>query len=106
MNFQIAKFARAAITAYLFEEHSLFKHNCLGAERDSLLLTYWMIIFVRLCSLIKAAVMPVHRDREKKDTTAEEMEVDEQDQEAYSSDEEDLDTSSVSEDGDSSGEEL
>lgn len=50
--------------------------------------------------------MPVHRDREKKDTTAEEMEVDEQDQEAYSSDEEDLDTSSVSEDGDSSGEEL
>lgn len=50
--------------------------------------------------------MPVHRDREKKETTAEEMEVDEQDQEAYSSDEEDLDTSSVSEDGDSSGEEL
>lgn len=50
--------------------------------------------------------MPVHRDREKKEPTAEEMEVDEQDQEAYSSDEEDLDTSSVSEDGDSSGEEL
>ncbi|XP_075879634.1 breast cancer metastasis-suppressor 1-like protein-A isoform X2 [Nelusetta ayraudi] len=46
--------------------------------------------------------MPVHRDREKKEPTAEEMEVDEQDQEAYSSDEEDLDTSSVSEDGDSS----
>ncbi|KAM4543049.1 breast cancer metastasis-suppressor 1-like protein-A isoform 1-T2 [Odontesthes bonariensis] len=44
--------------------------------------------------------MPVHRDREKKESTAEEMEVEEQ--EASSSDEEDSDTSSVSEDGDSS----
>ncbi|KAM8737112.1 breast cancer metastasis-suppressor 1-like protein-A [Acanthopagrus latus] len=46
--------------------------------------------------------MPVHRDREKKDTTAEEMELEEQEQEASSSEEEDSDTSSVSEDGDSS----
>lgn len=57
---------------------------------------------VRPLHRCSAAVMPVHRDREKKETTAEEMEVDEQEQEAYSSDEEDLDTSSVSEDGDSS----
>lgn len=48
--------------------------------------------------------MPVHRDREKKDTTAEDMELEEQEQEASSSEEEDSDTSSVSEDGDSSGE--
>ncbi|XP_054652163.1 breast cancer metastasis-suppressor 1-like protein-A isoform X1 [Dunckerocampus dactyliophorus] len=46
--------------------------------------------------------MPVHRDREKKDNTAEEMEVEEQEQEGSSSDEEESDTSSVSEDGDSS----
>uniref|UniRef100_A0A671XAY6 BRMS1 like transcriptional repressor b n=1 Tax=Sparus aurata TaxID=8175 RepID=A0A671XAY6_SPAAU len=46
--------------------------------------------------------MPVHRDREKKDTTAEDMELEEQEQEASSSEEEDSDTSSVSEDGDSS----
>ncbi|XP_029900273.1 breast cancer metastasis-suppressor 1-like protein-A isoform X3 [Myripristis murdjan] len=46
--------------------------------------------------------MPVHRDREKKESTAEEMEVEEQEQEASSSEEEDSDTSSVSEDGDSS----
>lgn len=48
------------------------------------------------------AAMPVHRDREKKESTVEEMEVEEQ--EASSSDEDDSDTSSVSEDGDSSGE--
>uniref|UniRef100_A0A3Q1ERM0 BRMS1 like transcriptional repressor n=1 Tax=Acanthochromis polyacanthus TaxID=80966 RepID=A0A3Q1ERM0_9TELE len=47
-------------------------------------------------------VMPVHRDREKKENTAEEMEVEEQEHEASSSEEEDSDTSSVSEDGDSS----
>ncbi|XP_069029119.1 breast cancer metastasis-suppressor 1-like protein-A isoform X2 [Embiotoca jacksoni] len=46
--------------------------------------------------------MPVHRDREKKDHAAEEMEVEEQEQDAFSSEEEDSDTSSVSEDGDSS----
>ncbi|KAL3048820.1 breast cancer metastasis-suppressor 1-like protein-A [Trematomus bernacchii] len=46
--------------------------------------------------------MPVHRDREKKESTAEEMEVEEHEQEASSSEEEDSDTSSVSEDGDSS----
>ncbi|KAF3844469.1 hypothetical protein F7725_007632 [Dissostichus mawsoni] len=49
-----------------------------------------------------AAAMPVHRDREKKESTAEEMEVEEHEQEASSSEEEDSDTSSVSEDGDSS----
>lgn len=48
--------------------------------------------------------MPVHRDREKKENTAEEMDVEEQEHEASSSEEEDSDTSSVSEDGDSSGE--
>lgn len=47
--------------------------------------------------------MPVHRDREKKESTAEEMEVEEHEQEASSSEDEDSDTSSVSEDGDSSG---
>uniref|UniRef100_A0A3B4YZ16 BRMS1 like transcriptional repressor n=1 Tax=Stegastes partitus TaxID=144197 RepID=A0A3B4YZ16_9TELE len=46
--------------------------------------------------------MPVHRDREKKENTAEEMDVEEQEHEASSSEEEDSDTSSVSEDGDSS----
>ncbi|XP_060918833.1 breast cancer metastasis-suppressor 1-like protein-A [Labrus mixtus] len=46
--------------------------------------------------------MPVHRDREKKESTAEEMEVEEQEQDASSSEEEDSDTSSVSEDGDTS----
>lgn len=46
--------------------------------------------------------MPVHRDREKKETTAEEMEVEEHEHEGSSSDEDDSDTSSVSEDGDSS----
>ncbi|XP_026209941.1 breast cancer metastasis-suppressor 1-like protein-A [Anabas testudineus] len=46
--------------------------------------------------------MPVHRDREKKESTAEEMEVEEQEHEASSSEDEDSDTSSVSEDGDSS----
>uniref|UniRef100_A0A4W6FJK4 BRMS1 transcriptional repressor and anoikis regulator n=1 Tax=Lates calcarifer TaxID=8187 RepID=A0A4W6FJK4_LATCA len=40
------------------------------------------------------AAMPVHRDREKKESTAEEMEVEEQEQEASSSEEEDSDTSS------------
>uniref|UniRef100_A0A8C2XQQ1 Breast cancer metastasis-suppressor 1-like a n=1 Tax=Cyclopterus lumpus TaxID=8103 RepID=A0A8C2XQQ1_CYCLU len=38
--------------------------------------------------------MPVHRDREKKESTAEEMEVEEHEQEASSSEEEDSDTSS------------
>uniref|UniRef100_A0A8D3AHI5 Breast cancer metastasis-suppressor 1-like protein-A n=1 Tax=Scophthalmus maximus TaxID=52904 RepID=A0A8D3AHI5_SCOMX len=46
--------------------------------------------------------MPVHRDREKKESTAEEMEVEEHEQEASSTEEEDSDTSSVSDDGDSS----
>ncbi|XP_061599560.1 breast cancer metastasis-suppressor 1-like protein-A isoform X2 [Cololabis saira] len=46
--------------------------------------------------------MPVHRDREKKESTVEDMDVEEHDQEASTSDEEDSDTSSVSEDGDSS----
>ncbi|XP_005933947.1 breast cancer metastasis-suppressor 1-like protein-A isoform X1 [Haplochromis burtoni] len=46
--------------------------------------------------------MPLHRDREKKESTAEEMEAEEHEQEASSSEEEDSDTSSVSEDGDSS----
>ncbi|XP_056249918.1 breast cancer metastasis-suppressor 1-like protein-A [Seriola aureovittata] len=46
--------------------------------------------------------MPVHRDREKKESIAEEMEVEDQEQDASSSEEEDSDTSSVSEDGDSS----
>lgn len=49
------------------------------------------------------SAMPVHRDREKKDGTAEEMEVEDQEQEGSSSEEEDSETSSVSEDGDSSG---
>uniref|UniRef100_A0A3B4UZL4 Breast cancer metastasis-suppressor 1-like a n=1 Tax=Seriola dumerili TaxID=41447 RepID=A0A3B4UZL4_SERDU len=51
------------------------------------------------------AAMPVHRDREKKESTAEEMEVEDQEQEASSSEEEDSDTSSVSEDGDKMDEE-
>ncbi|XP_077396158.1 breast cancer metastasis-suppressor 1-like protein-A isoform X1 [Festucalex cinctus] len=46
--------------------------------------------------------MPVHRDREKKESTAEEMEVEDQEPEGSSSEEEDSETSSVSEDGDSS----
>uniref|UniRef100_A0A7N8XI30 BRMS1 like transcriptional repressor a n=1 Tax=Mastacembelus armatus TaxID=205130 RepID=A0A7N8XI30_9TELE len=46
--------------------------------------------------------MPVHCDREKKESTAEEMEVEEQEQDASTSEDEDSDTSSVSEDGDSS----
>ncbi|KAM4724046.1 breast cancer metastasis-suppressor 1-like protein-A [Anableps anableps] len=46
--------------------------------------------------------MPVHRDREKKESVAEEMEVEEHEHEASSSDEEESDTSSVSEDGDTS----
>ncbi|KAF6729070.1 Breast cancer metastasis-suppressor 1-like protein-A [Oryzias melastigma] len=46
--------------------------------------------------------MPVHRDREKKENTAEEMEVEDQEQDASSLDEEDSDSFSVSEDGDSS----
>uniref|UniRef100_G3PFW9 BRMS1 like transcriptional repressor b n=1 Tax=Gasterosteus aculeatus aculeatus TaxID=481459 RepID=G3PFW9_GASAC len=46
--------------------------------------------------------MPVHRDREKKESTVEEMELEEHEHEASSSEEEDSDTSSVSEDGDSS----
>ncbi|XP_027855591.1 breast cancer metastasis-suppressor 1-like protein-A [Xiphophorus couchianus] len=46
--------------------------------------------------------MPVHRDREKRESVAEEMEVEEQEHEASSSDEEESDTSSVSEDGDTS----
>uniref|UniRef100_A0A8D3AHM8 Uncharacterized protein n=1 Tax=Scophthalmus maximus TaxID=52904 RepID=A0A8D3AHM8_SCOMX len=40
------------------------------------------------------AAMPVHRDREKKESTAEEMEVEEHEQEASSTEEEDSDTSS------------
>ncbi|XP_061700807.1 breast cancer metastasis-suppressor 1-like protein-A isoform X2 [Syngnathoides biaculeatus] len=48
------------------------------------------------------AAMPVHRDREKKESTAEDMEVEDHDQEGSSSEEEDSETSSVSEDGDSS----
>uniref|UniRef100_A0A3Q2WWX8 BRMS1 like transcriptional repressor n=1 Tax=Haplochromis burtoni TaxID=8153 RepID=A0A3Q2WWX8_HAPBU len=39
-------------------------------------------------------VMPLHRDREKKESTAEEMEAEEHEQEASSSEEEDSDTSS------------
>lgn len=54
----------------------------------------------------KPATMPGHRDREKKESTAEEMEVEEHEQDASSSEEEDSDTSSVSEDGDSSGEKV
>ncbi|KAG7266314.1 hypothetical protein CRUP_015158 [Coryphaenoides rupestris] len=47
--------------------------------------------------------MPVHRDREKKESVAEEMDVEDQEQEASTSEEEDSDTSSISEeDGDSS----
>lgn len=46
--------------------------------------------------------MPVH-SREKKENNHEEMEVDYPEQEGSSSDEEDSETSSVSEDGDSSG---
>ncbi|XP_077476669.1 breast cancer metastasis-suppressor 1-like protein-A isoform X1 [Stigmatopora argus] len=46
--------------------------------------------------------MPIHRDREKKESTAEEMEVEDQDQDGSTSEEEDSETSSVSEDGDSS----
>lgn len=46
--------------------------------------------------------MPFQRDREKKESTTEEMEIDDHEQEASSSEEDDSDTSSVSEDGDSS----
>ncbi|XP_057716329.1 breast cancer metastasis-suppressor 1-like protein-A isoform X1 [Corythoichthys intestinalis] len=46
--------------------------------------------------------MLIHRDREKKESTAEEMEVEDQEQDGSSSEEEDSETSSVSEDGDSS----
>lgn len=46
--------------------------------------------------------MPVH-SREKKDTNHEEMEVDFPDQDGSTTDEEDTVSSSVSEDGDSSG---
>uniref|UniRef100_A0A1A8EDV4 Breast cancer metastasis-suppressor 1-like a n=1 Tax=Nothobranchius kadleci TaxID=1051664 RepID=A0A1A8EDV4_NOTKA len=46
--------------------------------------------------------MPVHRDREKKENIAEDMELEEQEHEASTSDEEDSETSSVSEDGESS----
>ncbi|KAM9356468.1 breast cancer metastasis-suppressor 1-like protein-A [Pholidichthys leucotaenia] len=46
--------------------------------------------------------MPLHRDREKKENAAEEMEGEEHSQEATTSEEEDSDTSSISEDGDSS----
>lgn len=49
--------------------------------------------------------MPVHRDQEKKESAAADMEVEEQEQEASSTEEEDSDTTSVSEDGESSGEE-
>uniref|UniRef100_A0A3Q2XZ30 BRMS1 like transcriptional repressor b n=1 Tax=Hippocampus comes TaxID=109280 RepID=A0A3Q2XZ30_HIPCM len=51
------------------------------------------------------SAMPVHRDREKKEGTAEEMEVEDQEQEGSSSEEEDSETSSVSEDGDKMDEE-
>ena len=52
-----------------------------------------------------AVTMPVHRDRDKKETMAEEMDVEDHEQDASTSEEEDSDTSSVSEeDGDSSGE--
>uniref|UniRef100_A0A3Q0S9Y1 BRMS1 transcriptional repressor and anoikis regulator n=1 Tax=Amphilophus citrinellus TaxID=61819 RepID=A0A3Q0S9Y1_AMPCI len=40
------------------------------------------------------SAMPLHRDREKKESTAEEMEAEEHEQEASSSEEEDSDTSS------------
>lgn len=46
--------------------------------------------------------MPVHA-REKKENNHEEMEVDYPEQEGSSTDEEDSETSSVTEDGDSSG---
>ncbi|TNM95661.1 hypothetical protein fugu_016744 [Takifugu bimaculatus] len=46
--------------------------------------------------------MPVHRDQEKKESTAVDMEVEEQEHEASSTEEEDSDTTSVSEDGESS----
>lgn len=49
--------------------------------------------------------MPVHRDQDKKESAAADMEVEEQEHEASSTEEEDSDTSSVSEDGESSGEE-
>uniref|UniRef100_A0A674PN82 BRMS1 like transcriptional repressor b n=1 Tax=Takifugu rubripes TaxID=31033 RepID=A0A674PN82_TAKRU len=49
--------------------------------------------------------MPVHRDQEKKESTAVDMEVEEQEHEASSTEEEDFDTTSISEDGESSGEE-
>lgn len=49
--------------------------------------------------------MPVHRDQEKKESAAADMEVEEQEHEASSTEEEDSDTTSVSEDGESSGEE-
>lgn len=50
--------------------------------------------------------MPVHRDQEKKESTAADMEVEEHEHEASSTEEEDSDTTSVSEDGESSGERL
>lgn len=49
--------------------------------------------------------MPVHRDQEKKESAAADMEVEEHEHEASSTEEEDSDTTSVSEDGESSGEE-
>lgn len=49
--------------------------------------------------------MPVHRDQDKKESAAADMEVEEQEHEASSTEEEDSDTTSVSEDGESSGEE-
>ncbi|XP_029900272.1 breast cancer metastasis-suppressor 1-like protein-A isoform X2 [Myripristis murdjan] len=67
-----------------------------GIGYETLFLLYSLSVWSWLVA------MPVHRDREKKESTAEEMEVEEQEQEASSSEEEDSDTSSVSEDGDSS----
>lgn len=49
--------------------------------------------------------MPVHRDQEKKESTAADMEVEEHEHEASTTEEEDSDTTSISEDGESSGEE-
>lgn len=48
--------------------------------------------------------MPVHRDRDKKESAAVDMEVEEQEHEASSSEEDDSDMTSVTEDGESSGE--
>jgi len=81
----------------------LVSHYC---SHRSLLLTSLPGAFAFLKPRISPAkTMPVHRDREKKESVAEEMDVEDQEQEASTSEEEDSDSSSVSEeDGDSSGE--